>query len=386
MGSLSRWVVFLTVFLCIYGAFHLYVLVKVRRSLYLEGWSYILLFVVLVFLMIAPLQARFLYHQGYDVAGLITSWIAYLWMGYLFIFTCIGAPIDLYHLALGGVQNLFDADLTQLMLSRRQNFIISALLAGCLCVYGAFSTYHVNVETVTIHSTKIPPGRPLCVVQISDLHLGPMFIPGRMNQILAEIRTAQPDILVSTGDLIDGPMLGKPLTAQVLNALPTPMGKFAVTGNHESYMGEAEAEAFTRAAGFKLLHNAAVTVENLITIAGEDDPSFGPVENSTKAHWSAAVQKDRFTLLLKHIPDVAAPDQAPFDLQLSGHTHQGQIFPFSLLVGMVYPMNAGLYALSDGRRLYVSRGTGTWGPPFRILAPPEITVIHLVPTATTKQP
>ena len=89
----------------------------------------------------------------------------------------------------------------------------------------------------------------------------------------------------------------------------------------------------------------------------------------------AGIPADRFVILLKHQPNIAPGER--FDLQLSGHTHKGQIFPFGLLVRLTYPVVAGLHVLAGGARIYVSRGTGTWGPPIRILSPPEITLIEL---------
>lgn len=91
----------------------------------------------------------------------------------------------------------------------------------------------------------------------------------------------------------------------------------------------------------------------------------------------AAPPPGLFTLLLKHRPTAEADSLGRFDLQLSGHTHRGQIFPFNYVTGAIYPMQEGLYRLAGGSARYTSRGTGTWGPPMRIAAPPEVTIIHL---------
>jgi predicted MPP superfamily phosphohydrolase len=118
----------------------------------------------------------------------------------------------------------------------------------------------------------------------------------------------------------------------------------------------------------------------VLTIAGVDDPAgrwMGvPVHTDEKALLSA-LPRERFTLLLKHQPVVDRNSLGLFDLQLSGHTHGGQIFPFGLLVRMVYRMRNGLTSLTPNGHQYVSRGTGTWGPPLRVLAPPEITLIEI---------
>ena len=262
MGSLSRWVIFLIGFFCIYGSLHLYVLIKVRRALYLESWGYFLLVVVLLFLMTAPINARIL-TQSYPIFSLVLTWIGYLWMAYLFLFVCLAIPIDSYHLVISALQQLFNVDWTDIVLLRRNSLALVAFGAGGVMIYGAIAAYQVGVEHVYLNSPKIPAdvGR-IRIVQVTDLHLGQMLYPGRLNPILAAIRTAQPDILVSTGDLLDGPIRDEQELAQELRALPAKMGKFAVSGNHEVYYGMEQAMKFTSAAGFKPLHGESVPLDH----------------------------------------------------------------------------------------------------------------------------
>jgi predicted MPP superfamily phosphohydrolase len=379
---MSRWIGFLTVVLSIYGSFHLYMLIKVRRALYLEGLSYMLLVVVLTFLMFAPFQARILYSQGYPIFGLIMTWIGYVWLGYIFLFVCIATPLDLYHLIVAGLQQLFKADWTNLTLLRRQNLILVAVTAAGLMIYGAYNAYDVHVEQVTLHSKKIPAriGR-IRIVQITDLHMGPMLYPGRLGPIFSAIRETQPDILVSTGDLIDGPIRHAEEVAEAFKALPAPLGKFAVTGNHEFYYGIDKAVAFTESAGFHMLRNTGTVIENTIALAGVDDPAAGADVSAAQKAALASLPADKYTVLLKHRP-LDDPAGGRFDLQLSGHTHKGQIFPFGLVVRLFYPMINGLYKVGPSSYLYASRGAGTWGPPIRLLSTPEITIFDLLPAET----
>jgi predicted MPP superfamily phosphohydrolase len=111
-----------------------------------------------------------------------------------------------------------------------------------------------------------------------------------------------------------------------------------------------------------------------------DDPALprGAGE-ATEQALLASLPRDRFTILLKHRPTVEPQSRGLFDLQLSGHVHKGQIFPFNLITHLVYPVKMGLSGDGAGSLLYVSRGSGTWGPPLRVLAPPEVTVIDLLP-------
>jgi predicted MPP superfamily phosphohydrolase len=170
--------------------------------------------------------------------------------------------------------------------------------------------------------------------------------------------------------------------AAMLKELSVKHGKFAITGNHEYYAGLRRSLDFIEKAGFTLLRGEATPLLPWMSIAGVDDPAGGgggnPLARMDK-EILAPIPKDRFSLFLKHRPYVAEPALGLFDLQLSGHTHKGQIFPFTLIIKSLFPIDAGRLNLPDGSTLYVSRGSGTWGPPIRFLSPPEVTVIDLVP-------
>jgi predicted MPP superfamily phosphohydrolase len=148
-----------------------------------------------------------------------------------------------------------------------------------------------------------------------------------------------------------------------------------------SDLGLPHALEITTRAGFTVLRNEAVTVSGLINIAGVDDPTGKYLGLSTgllEERLLSRLPKDNFTLLLKHQPIIREDSLGLFDLQLSGHTHQGQIFPFRYMVQIFFSHIGGWYDLPKGSHLYVSRGTGTWGPPIRFLSSPEVTVIDLI--------
>ena len=159
------------------------------------------------------------------------------------------------------------------------------------------------------------------------------------------------------------------------------MGKFAVTGNHEFYAGIDRALEFTQRAGFTVLRGEGVTPGGMINIVGFDDLLIRgdkSVPHRSFKEVLSDLSSDKFTLLLYHRPLIDKDSLGTFDLQLSGHTHKGQIFPFRLITGLFYPMNSGYFSLPKNSSLYVSPGAGTWGPPIRFLSPPAITVIDLV--------
>jgi predicted MPP superfamily phosphohydrolase len=158
-------------------------------------------------------------------------------------------------------------------------------------------------------------------------------------------------------------------------------GKFAVTGNHEYYAGIGRSLAFMHKAGFRVLRNEGVSIPARIRIAGVDDPAarrYGLSTGFSENALLARFPQQGFVLFLKHRPELDKDAVAYFDMQLSGHTHGGQIFPFTLVSRLFYPIGAGQHVLDGGSSLYVSRGSGTWGPPIRFLAPPEVTVVDLI--------
>ena len=381
---MSRLFVFLMLYFCIYGTAHLYLLIKWRRAFYLEGVEYFLLFMILAFMFLAPINARMLESQGHWLASLVMNWAGFLWMGFVFIFLCLALPLDGYHLLVSVGQRLAGADWTGLMLSRRQSVVIVAIVTCGLMIYGAVEAHRIRTETMTIRSSRLPAtaGR-IRIVQISDVHLGPMLYPGRLAPIIEAVEQARPDMLVCTGDLIDGPVLRSEVVAADFRNIPAPLGKFAVTGNHEYYYGIERAATFIKEAGFKLLSDQRISVGAHTVVTGINDPADGRGGSDEEAEkeLSAGLPGDKFRLLLKHQPIYNPETQGRFDLQLSGHTHNGQIFPFGLLVRLFYPLGCGMHQVAPNSRLYTSPGTGTWGPPIRILASPEITIFDIVPNS-----
>jgi hypothetical protein len=195
--------------------------------------------------------------------------------------------------------------------------------------------------------------------------------------VIDKLREIKPDIVVATGDIVDGQGDNLAALARHFQSYTPPLGAYAVTGNHETYAGLENSLRFLRNAGFTVLRGELVQAGGIV-LMGVDDPSAATSVQPPRPDTSdalAPVTADHFIVLLKHQPVVDS--DTPFDLQLSGHIHGGQIFPFVYLTRLSYGVRAGLTELADGRRLYVSRGAGTWGPPIRLFAPPEIAVITI---------
>jgi predicted MPP superfamily phosphohydrolase len=371
---------FLTAFFFIYSLLHFYLFARARTALGFGTAVTIFLALFLVVMITAPVATHLSENAGFGLLARVMAYVGYTWMALLFLLFCTLLATDLYRLSVRLAGSAAGGTLSWLALSARSCFLLSLASAAIIGLYGWFEAGAIRVETIAIATSKIPvQASPLRIVQISDVHLGLTACGNRLKKIMRLVREAHPDILVSTGDLVDGKMDGRKEMAGMLRAVTPRYGKFAITGNHEFYAGLDQALAFTNEAGFHVLRGEAVTIGDVINIVGVDDPSrsgYGSSDTGEKAVLSSA-SKGKFTLFLKHRPVVDAESVGLFDLQLSGHVHDGQIFPFRLITRLFYPFIAGLYPLRPGSALYVSRGSGTWGPPIRFLAPPEVTVIEL---------
>lgn len=368
---MSRFLIF---YFVVYGGAHLYFLVKLNRAFRISAKAKILILSAVTTLFLAPLIARKLESSGYDRLPELLSNSGYLWMGLLFLFMSSAALIELLNLALTR---------SRLKVSAKTLFLTAAAYSLVIGCYGYYEAKNIVTEHLTIKSSRIPRTvNRIRIVQISDVHVGQIVRENRIKAVIAAIKAASPDIVVSTGDLVDGHQRHfSGLERLFLDVRPR-LGKYAILGNHEYYVGVEESERFIKNSGFNLLKNENFELGGVICITGVDDALSKSAQRDNaliEARLLKSATKSGFRLLLKHRPLVEKGSRGNFDLQLSGHVHKGQIFPFNFLTWLSFPVRAGLTELKSGGYLYVSRGTGVWGPPIRFLAAPEITVIDLLP-------
>lgn len=374
--------VVISFFLTLYGGMHFYLF---RKTVAAFSVSPGLLLVVLTFLLLAPLVAEILKGvRMFDVAEPL-GWIGYLWMGFAFLFFFFFLSLDLGMLLLRGCARWFVGQTGRVPTpSPLLWFLVVTGLALASTVHGFLAARQIRLEEVRIETDKLQPdSAPVRIVQISDLHLDLWSDQRRIERIAETIESLRPDLLISTGDLFDLDPDRLDTRLQPFAELSPKLGKLAVTGNHEGYMGPVRTRDALARAGFRILAQEGLTVNGNLHIAGVDDPAVHNrigMDGRAERELLERFPRQGFTVLLKHQPRVDREAAKRFDLQLSGHTHGGQIFPFHLISRLAYPVaRPGLSRLASGSWLYVSRGTGTWGPPIRFLAPPELTVIDIVP-------
>jgi hypothetical protein len=371
---------FLFVFV-VYGGVHGYAFLRTRSAFAFGPAAGAAIGAFMLLMVFAPFLVRSLERHDYEVLARVFAYAAYFWMGALFLFFCASLVFDLAGLVARAAGWLVRSDVSAFLPSARTAFWASLGLSLVVCAYGYGEALNVRTERLTIETTKLPVGIDrLVIAQISDVHLGLIIRSSRLEKIMNIVKAANPDVLVSTGDLVDAQINHLTGLAELLREVRPRFGKYAITGNHEYYAGIDTAVAFTKKAGFTVLRNEAVT-DGPVTLVGLNDRTGVQLNREAPIDEKVLLEKlprDKFILLMKHQPRIDDGSLGLFDLQISGHTHKGQIFPFTLLTLLTFPLNAGRYDLPKGSVLYVSRGTGTWGPPIRFLAPPEVTLIELV--------
>ena len=262
------------------------------------------------------------------------------------------------------------------------------LLAGLFTFVGLINARRrAKVRSVIVPIADLPvPLHGFTIAQISDIHIGPTIKREYVAAIVDAVNHLDADMIAVTGDLVDGSVKQLSVHTQPLSRLSARHGTFFVTGNHEYYSGVSGWVTELRRLGLRVLMNEHVVLRHkgeVIVVAGVTDYNahhHDPAQQSDPAAAIAGAPTDAAVkLLLAHQPRSAfAAEPAGFHLQLSGHTHGGQFWPWTLFVKLQQPFTAGLRRLGS-LWVYTSRGTGYWGPPQRLGAPSEITHLRLVP-------
>jgi predicted MPP superfamily phosphohydrolase len=274
----------------------------------------------------------------------------------------------------------------------RRGFLINSMNYGIVATAAVSTGYGFaqarqtpQVKEVPIPISNLPENlEGFRIVQITDVHISPTFRRSCVEEIVAVVNTLNADIVALTGDLVDGTVGQLANDVAPLGEIKSAMGNYFVTGNHEYYSGVIKWIEEIGRLGFTVLineHRIITSGKSKMLLAGVTDYRQGQMLTDHRSDPQKALNaapKTDIKILLAHQPkSIFEAARAGYDLQISGHTHGGQFFPWNFVVGLTQPYVSGLYQHAD-TQIYVSRGTGYWGPPVRLGSPSEITLIKLV--------
>ncbi len=264
-------------------------------------------------------------------------------------------------------------------------FVLTALVFGVVLGIGTYRAAHPVVNTVELTVHKEAPGRSeLNIVLLSDLHLGSINGRSALERWVGQVNRLQPDIVLIAGDAFDdnpAPVERKHL-GDILQTMKAPLGVYFSQGNHDGYGDFARAVQYLQAHGVTTLQDSAVLIDSSFYVVGRLDKSptpgaFANGSRKTVEELMKGLDKSKPIILMDHQPyNLELAEVAGVDLQVSGHTHHGQLWPFSIITERMYEIDHGYLRKGDSH-FYVSQGVGTWGPPLRIGTRGEIVLLKV---------
>ncbi|MCR4572967.1 MAG: metallophosphoesterase [Lentisphaeria bacterium] len=353
------------------------------RGAFLRGmppWYSIALFAVIMLLAFMPLTCRLVFgRHGTGWLSDVCTVVTWTWLAWCFWFATVFAAMDLWNLAM----KLCKCRWCILPFWEGVCGIAFVTLAS---VWGIVEAGCIRYREVEIASPKIPEAADgYRIALITDLHVSPCLRRSVVEKAVELVKLSKPDLLLNAGDFLDAAGEREQSMAKLFLDVPV-SGRFSIIGNHEVYFGTTESVELHELGGFHVLRDCGMEIGDWLYVHGVDDDaiaghySVSPKRKGKPSYETVEVAEKcskRFSILLKHRPEPDETARRQFDLMMSGHSHGGQIFPFTLLVKAKYPLGTGLYEYQEGLKMYTSPGTGTWGPPFRVFARPEVTIFIL---------
>jgi uncharacterized protein len=388
MARATYMIIFLGIFAFLLALTHFYILQRLSYYLQLTGGQFRLATRLLASLALLTLIAVPLGRVLPREAARVLDWIIFPWLGFAMVLLIVLFVTDACWFLSQLIPSALKYDAERRAFFER---LLGVTALGSAGLLGGFSLWNglrpVMVKPLTVELKRLPRSLDgLRIVQITDLHIGPLIDGGWLRQVVDKVNALKPDIIVVTGDLVDGSVEELSRHVAPMADLVAPQGVYFVTGNHEYYSGVEPWCAHIASLGLRVLRNECVSINagsngDSFDLAGVDDwrSNQFPGQGADLPKALAGRDTDKMLILLAHQP-VAIHEAAAHgvDLQLSGHTHGGQIWPYTYLVYLQQPYAEGLHRYrKTSTQIYVSPGTGFWGPPMRLGTAAEITHITL---------
>jgi len=330
---------------------------------------------VYIFLSLSFVLGRFLEKYSYtaSVVPITAGSVFFAFVLYAFI----GA------IAIDSLNLIFKLSGRGILCPIKIKSIIVVIFSFVVCTAGFINSFNFAVRELVISTEKKILSDGFKIAYASDLHLGHIVGKRKLSFLVDKFNEFSPDAVILGGDTIDEdiePVRRKRLNRK-LSEIKSRYGTFAVLGNHEYIGGVDEAREYLIANGIKLLEDSMVELPEGIIIAGRDDlmrNSYAGAKRKSISEIMIKPQSDKFTILIDHQPkNLEDAEKHAIDLQLSGHTHHGQMFPFNFITSAIYELSTG-FMKRGNTSYYVSSGFGTWGPPVKLFRRPEIVLIRII--------
>jgi len=369
---------FFIVFFTVYTSLNFYVFIR--------GWQvisaypilrsiYAVLFIIIAYgYILAKLLYKFLSPLAYD----ILLGVGAIWFAFFAYFVLSLLLIDIIRLLNGWFHFLPAIISNNYDLTKKITAIIVITLVGLIVFLGNLNKRNIQIKTIEIN---IPKGAgkldSLNVVMASDIHLSPIDGEKLLTKIVDKVNSCNPDIILLAGDIVDDKaiVLEERKIGESFRRLKSKYGVYSITGNHEYINGVDTCVRFAEKFGIKFLRDSSTMIDGSFYLIGRDDSSelqFTGKQRKSLSDIVKDIQPNYPKILLDHTPfKLEQAEQNGIDLQLSGHTHHGQIFPGNLITKMIYELSWG-YKKKGNTHYYVSSGAGTWGPPVRTGSNSEI--------------
>lgn len=373
--------IFFGIVFTVYGLINYYI---IRRGLSVVPAEYKTIFlVVTIFIAASYIAGRVFENIWISPISIVLVWIGSFWlaiMTYTFLFLIV---VDLFRLV-NHFFTFFPSFLTDnAEQTKRTVALIGGILVLCSVAGGFINTKMIAIKKYSIDIKKNAGGlKSLNLAIASDLHLGTINSYEFMYKVGDKLNSMNPDLILLAGDIIDedlGPVI-KYDVGEHLKRLKAKYGVYAVTGNHEYIGGADPAVEYLHKHDINVIRDSVVKIDNAFYIVGREDRSsrqFGGKPRKELSDIMTEVDKSLPVIMMDHQPfNLEQAAQNGVDLQLSGHTHNGQLWPFNYIVEKVYELAWG-YKIIGNTHYYVSCGVGGWGPPIRTGSRPEIINIKL---------
>ncbi len=379
----SSIIIFYSVFFTVYGLLNLYIFVRGWQVLPAHSPLRMVYAVVMPALMISFILGRTLESYNLSIVSEALIWTGSFWFAAMLYVILFLLGFDVLRL----VDHFFGI-LPAFVTAHYETTKQIAAMTVVAVVLVLIAAGYVNASTTDVRMLDLDlekranGGTPLHLVVASDIHLGTIIGRTRLERLVETINGLHPDIILLPGDIVDedlAPVIAEDLGSS-LRKLEAQFGVYAVTGNHEFIGGVEEACRYLSDHGITILRDRSVALDNGLVIVGREDRSIAQFTGNRRRSLSslmAGVDTSCPVILMDHQPiGLREAQDGGIDLQLSGHTHHGQLWPLSVITRMVYEVSWG-YLRKDHTHYFVSCGVGTWGPPVRIGNRPEIISITL---------